>query len=284
MITITGATGTVGRHVVRELLARGERVRAFVTDRQEGRRLLGDVELVAGTFDDRDALDAAFRGADRAYILVPLHPNMAAWDAAAIDAAARAKVRHVVKHSIAGAQWEAVTFGKWHRASERRLEESGVAWTHLRPSGFMTNALGWAATIKSHGTVFLPAGEGKLGVIDPRDIGAAAASVLTSSGHEGKAYDLTGPAALSTGEQVAILSGVLGRTLTYIDVPDSAGREAMLHLGMPAPIVDAMIEFMGLVRAGHAASVSDGVTVLTGTPPRSFETWARDNAAGFNAG
>lgn len=284
LITVTGATGTVGQHVVRELRTRGQAVRAFVSDAAEARRVLGpDVELAIGTFDDRAALDAAFRGAAKAYVLVPLHPEQVAWDAAAIDAAARAGVGHVVKHSVAGAQWAAIALGKWHRAGEQRLERAGVAWTHLRPSGFMTNALGWAPTIASQGAVYLPAGDGKLGVIDPRDIGAAAAAVLTSSGHEGKAYDLTGPAALSTAEQVAILGEVLGRPLRYVDVPDDAARDAMLGLGMAPVIADAMIGFMGLVRAGQAAAVSDGVQVLTGAAPRSFEAWARDHAAAFAA-
>jgi uncharacterized protein YbjT (DUF2867 family) len=190
-------------------------------------------------------------------------------------------VKHVVKHSVAGAQWEAIALGKWHRAGEKLLERSGLAWTFVRPAGFASNALGWSATIKGGGSVYLPAGDGKLAVIDPRDIGAVVAKLLTTTGHEGKSYDLTGPTALSTGEQVAILGRVLDRQLTYVDVPDAAARDAMLGAGMPAPLADAMIEFMGLVRAGQTAATSDAVQTITGTAPRSFETWARDNAAAF---
>ena len=284
MILVTGATGNVGSRVVKELVAGGHAVRAFVTDENEARTLLGPkVELAKGSFDDRASLDAALRGIDKMYLLAPFQPgSMSAWEASTIDAAKRAGVKHVVKHSVAGAEYEpGITIGRTHRAGEKLLEKSGMAWTFLRPAGFASNALGWASTIKSQGAVYAPMGEGKMAVIDPRDIAAVAVAALTTSGHEGKAYHLTGPEALSVAQQVKILGDVIGRPLKYVDVPDAAAKDSMLGMGMSAPAVDAMLELTNLVRAGQAAAVSNAVQTITGKPPRSFEAWARDNAAAF---
>src|ERR1051325_10362069 len=201
-IMITGATGNVGAALVKELLAQGHQVRAFVTDVAEARAKLGDkVELVKGDFNDKASIDASWKGVDKLYLLAPAGPDLPKWEATFIEAAKRAGVKHVVYHSVAGAQYEANTFGRWHRASEKLLEQSGMAWTHLRPVGFMSNAFMWAATVKYQGAVYLPCGTGQMAAIDPRDIGSVAAKVLTSSGHEGKSYDLTGPEALGVADQ-----------------------------------------------------------------------------------
>jgi uncharacterized protein YbjT (DUF2867 family) len=284
MILVTGATGNVGSLVVKELVAGGHAVRAFVTDEAEARELLGPkVELAKGNFDDRASIDAALRGVDKVYLLAPFHPSLlSAWEATTIDAAKRAGVKHVVKHSVAGAQYEpGITLGRCHRAGEKLLEQSGMAWTFLRPAGFASNALGWASSIKAQGAVYQPMGDGKMAVIDPRDIAAVAVKTLTTPGHEGKAYHLTGPEALSIAQQVKIVGDAIGRVLTYLDVPDTAAKDAMLGMGMPAPVVDAMLELTNLVRAGQTAQVSDVVQTITGKPARTFEAWVRDNVAAF---
>src|SRR5690242_14738700 len=145
MILITGATGNVGVPLVRELLAAGHQVRAFVTDVADARTKLGErVELAKGDFADARSVEAALAGVERLYLLAPAGPDLPAWEAAFLDAAKRAGVAHVVYHSVAGAAYEANTFGRWHRASEKHLEQSGMAWTHLRPVGFMSNAFMWA--------------------------------------------------------------------------------------------------------------------------------------------
>lgn len=284
MILVTGATGNVGSLVIKGLVAGGHPARAFVTDEAEARKALGpEVELAKGNFDDTASLDAALRGVDKLYLLAPFHPSkQTTWEANTIDAAKRAGVKHVVLHSVSGAEYEpGILLGRCHRAGEKLLEKSGMAWTILRPTGFMSNALGWAASVKSQGAVYQPMGDGKMAVIDPRDIAAVAVATLTTAGHDGKAYLLTGPEALSIGQQVKILGDVIGRTLKYVDVPDSAAKEAMLGMGMPSAVVDAMLELTNLVRAGQTAQVSNAVETITGKPARSFEAWARDHAAAF---
>jgi len=283
MILVTGATGNVGSQVLQQLRAAGQPVRAFVHDGETAaRRFGGGVEIAVGDLNRPQTLEAALRGIDRLYLLAPLSPELQQQEANAIGAATRAGVRYVVKHSNIGAADDAGSrFQRWHRAGERLLEQSGMAWTFVRPTGFMSNALDWAATIKSQGAVYWPGGEGKLSVVDPRDIAAVAVKALTEPGHGGKAYDVTGPEALSTAEQVQTIATVIGRPITYVDIPDSAARASMVEMGMPASSVDGLLEFMALVRAGQAETVTDTVLQVTGQPARTFEAWVRENAAAF---
>lgn len=283
MILVIGGTGNVGGEVVRQLVAAGQKIRVLAREGKSAalKKLGTAVEIAEGDLARPDTLDAALRGIDRLYLLPPLVPMMQEWEAAAIQAAKRAGVKHVVKHSNMGAQYEGMTLPRWHRAGEKLLESSGMAWTFVRPTGFMSNALGWAATIKSQGAVYAPGGDGKISVVDPRDIAGVAVKALTERGHEGKAYDVTGPAALSTAEQVQTIAGAIGRPLTYVDVPEAAARDSMLKMGMPSVIVEAMLEFMAVVRAGQAATVSPSVQEVTGRPARTFDAWVKENVTAF---
>jgi (4-alkanoyl-5-oxo-2,5-dihydrofuran-3-yl)methyl phosphate reductase len=282
MILVIGATGNVGSEVVRGIVAAGHEVRAFVRGGDgAAEKLPRGVEIARGDLAAPASIAAALEGVDKMYLLAPLVPNMPELEAAAIGAAKNARVKHIVKHSNMGAPEGASTLQRWHRAGEKLIESSGIPWTFVRPTGFMSNAFGWAETIKTQGAVYSPGGTGKLSVVDPRDIAAVAVKALTERGHEGKAYDVTGPQALSTAEQVNTIAEVIGKPLRYIDVPEPAAREGMLKMGMPAPIVEAMIEFMRLVRAGDGAIVSNDVEKVTGRAPRTFAAWARENAAFF---
>jgi len=283
MILVTGATGTVGSEAVGQLLEAEQEVRALARDQASAARKLGDhVEIVEGDASQPDTLDAAVDGIERMYLLLPMVPTLPQLDADIIAAAQRAGVRHIIKQSNMGAQDEqATTMQRWHRAGERLIESSGIAWTFVRPTGFMSNALGWADTIRSQGIVYAPGGDGKLAVVDPRDIAAVAVASLTEPGHEGKAYDVTGPEALSAAEQVTMIGDEIGKPITHIDIPESAARESMLGTGMPAEIVDALLEFMTDVRAGRSATISSAVEDVTGRPARTFRAWAHDHAAAF---
>ena len=187
----------------------------------------------------------------------------------------------VVKHSIAGAQWKAVEMGRWHRAGEELLEASGIPYVFLRNAAFATNAFGWIPTIKAQNTVYGALGDTALPVIDPTDIAAAATVVLTTPGHAGQAYDLSGPAALTTDQQVQTIAAALGRPLTYVNVPDSAARDAMLGMGWPVQDVDAMIDFIQGVRPMGRIEPVGGVKQLTGKEPRTFAQWVDANIAAF---
>ena len=283
MILVTGSTGRVGGEVVRQLVAAGASVRAFVRGGPAAAsKLPAGVEIAHGDFEHPDTLAAAMRGIDKIYLLVPGTPQMPAQEAAAIDAARRAGVKHVVKHSVMGAREPAIALARLHRTSESVIEASGLAWTFVRPGSFMTNALDWAPSIKSQGAVFQPLGEGRVAMVDPRDIAAVAVKALTEPGHEGKAYDVTGGQALSMAEHVKIIGDAIGKPVRYIDIPEAGAREMMQNkLHMPPPVIDGLLEVFARIKAGKAAHVSDDVQRMTGKPPRRFDAWVAENVAAF---
>jgi len=170
---------------------------------------------------------------------------------------------------------------KWHDQGEQAIQETGIAWTILRPGAFMSNALHWRSSIRGEGKVYSNNGDGKLPPVHPRDIAAVAVRALTSDGHEGKVYPLTGPEALSMSEQVKILADAIGRPLEYVSITDDAARTGMEHAGMPAFLIDALIPFAAFIRSGRAAQVLHTVEEVTGRPPLGFSDWARENAAAF---
>lgn len=282
MFLITGSTGNVGTEVVKHLAAAGHKVRALVRDpRDAAKKFPTTVDIVVGDLDNIDSLVNAMKNVDKLYLLAPLTPSLVKQEANVIDAAKRSKIKHVVKHSVIGAQYEAITLGKWHRTGEKTLEASGLPWTHLRPSGFFTNTLGWAQMIKNGGTVYYPTGDGRIGLVDPRDIAAVATRVLTENGHEAKSYDVTGPKALTTLDQINIIARAIGKPIQYVNVPDQAARDSMLGQGLPTQIVDVMIEFCGVIRQNQAALVTDTVQRLGGRQPRTFEAWVQENVSWF---
>jgi uncharacterized protein YbjT (DUF2867 family) len=198
-----------------------------------------------------------------------------------VDAAKKAGVKHVVKLSVFGAEAETLTFGRWHRPVEKRIEASGMAWTHLRPVNFMTNMLGNVDSIKGQGAFYQPTADGKTSVIDPADIGAVAVKALTEPGHENKAYTLTGPDALSGAEQAAVLTKALAREVKFVDVPSEATKQALTGTGMPAVYVDALLDLLAAMKASKMATVTDTVQKLLGRKPATFADWAQRHAAAF---
>jgi uncharacterized protein YbjT (DUF2867 family) len=284
VIVVTGATGTVGSEVVRRLAAAGHWVRAVVRDEAAAAARLGPgVELARGDLSDPGTLEKPLTGATRMYLLAPLVPELAAWEAGAIAAAGRAGIRHLVKHSNIGAADDAASrMQRWHRAGELLIEDSAMTWTFIRPTGFMTNALAWAGTIRAQNAVYWTGGDGRVAVVDPRDIAAVAVAALTGTGHDGKAYDITGPQALSNAEQTAAIAAAIGRPLRYVDIPENAARDSMLSMGMPAEIVAGLLEFTAETGTGPDQAVSSAVPDVTGHPARTFAAWAAENAAAFS--
>ncbi|MCA1612387.1 MAG: NmrA family NAD(P)-binding protein, partial [Acidobacteria bacterium] len=182
-----------------------------------------------------------------------------------------------------GSDREDFAFGRNHRAIEKRIEASGVPYTFLRPNGFMQNYLAQAATIKSQGAFYLPARDSKYSLIDVRDVGAVAARVLTASGHEGRAYALSGPESLSNGEIARKLSAATGNPITYVDVPDDVFRQSLVEAGVPGPYADDYIDLNHYYIAGKGAAVTADVESVTGRAPRTFDEFASDFALQFKS-
>jgi uncharacterized protein YbjT (DUF2867 family) len=133
------------------------------------------------------------------------------------------------------------------------------------------------------GTIYLPWGNGKASFVDARDIAAVAAEALTSEEHEGKTYTLTGPAALGIAEVASILSGMAGREINYVDVPESAARDGMLQAGLPQWQVESLLELHATNKQNRWTAVTSDIEKVTGTPPTDFAQFARDHAEKFRA-
>jgi uncharacterized protein YbjT (DUF2867 family) len=281
MILLTGATGRIGGVALSALVQAGESVRVLARNPARLADAGPLVEAVAGDLDDPATLTPAMEGADRMLMLAP-GPDIAAQDAAMIAAAQQAGLRQVVMVSSLGAELGGIAGGGPHLPGEALLKESGLGWTILHPTEFMTNTIWWAETIRPTGSVFLPTGTGRVGFIDPADIGEVAAAVLTGDGHNGQIYRLTGPEALTTADVAALIGQSRGEPVTHVDVTPEAMAEGMTQAGMPPPLIDMMVTYYGAVKEGRVDVVTDDVPRLLGRPARSFAHWLAGNAAVFS--
>jgi uncharacterized protein YbjT (DUF2867 family) len=152
----------------------------------------------------------------------------------------------------------------------------------LRPVSFMSNALGWAGAIKARGAFSLPTAGGRWAAIDPADVGAVAVKALLTRGHEGKAYVLTGPEALSGAEYASKLAAVLGQAIAFVDTPAEDARQDMLKRGFPLVYADALSELFAATRAGDLDIVTGSVEAVAGRKPGTFEAWVERNRARFS--
>jgi uncharacterized protein YbjT (DUF2867 family) len=284
MILVTGATGTVGSEVVRQLRARAAPVRVMARDpaRARGAAAAG-AQVVKGDFSDETSLRAAVAGCDSVFILAPVHERMAEFENLTIDAAKMGGVRHAVLLSALGADPDSTAFfQRSHGEGELALHASGLHGTVLRPGFFMDNLLASSGTIKTRDTFFGIWGGHRLAPIDARDIAAVAAQVLVEGRpHHGKTYTLTGPQALSGAEQAAVLSSVLGRTITYTDLPREQYTQALASMGMPPWLAAAVTDLDRLAISGEAARLSHDVERTARKRPRPLERFVRDHIEAF---
>jgi uncharacterized protein YbjT (DUF2867 family) len=282
MIIVTGAGGTVGGEVVRQLQSAGAAFRgAYHSESKAVAARAQGIDAVALDFNEPESLDAAFRGADKLFLLSG-GANQVEQESNAVEAAKRAGVKHIVKLSVIGAGEESFSFAKMHRAAEKAVEASGIAWTFLRPNGFMQNMENYSLpTIKSQNAFYSSVGDSKVAHVDVRDIAAVAVKALTEPGHESKAYTLTGPSAVSNHEIAQKLSESSGRSINYVDLSDADLRQGLIGSGMPDGYADAYLDLMRFYRSGDAAVVSDDIRRVTGREPIAFEQYARDRGSAF---
>ena len=280
---VTGATGNVGARVVRELQGRGVSVRAYVRDPDKAVAMLGDgVELVSGDFSNPESARRALEGVEGVFLACANHPRQVEYETGVIDAARQAGVTRIVKLSALGAEIGAsVAFWDWHGRIEEHLRASGVPAVVLRPTFNMTNLLGSAEGVRHAGSLFAPANGARVAMIDPRDIAAVAAVALAVDTHDGKAYTLTGPEAITFERVAEELSTVAGRRVEFVDVPDEAARQGMIEQSMPESVAGEIAKVFGFLRWGDQDRTTDTVRTLTGREPRSVARFARDHAGLF---
>ena len=279
-ILVTGATGNTGSVLVPALRESGADVRIFVRDEAKAQPLkeLG-AEVVVGDLDQPETIAPAVEGVDKIYLLTWNGPTQAQQVKNVIAAAKNAANPHIVRHSMWGSEKSRIV--QQGDEVDEALKSSGLPWTILRPTFFMQNTMMAAETITSDGMLYWDVGDGKLGMIDLRDIAESALAVLTGSGHEGKSYILTGPEAISFHDVANTFSKVLGKDVTYVNVPHEASLESMVSMGFPEWIARGFGELMDGFSEGFADSVTENVATLTGHSARSFEQFATDFASYF---
>ncbi|MFK4041604.1 NAD(P)H-binding protein [Nonomuraea wenchangensis] len=276
MILVTGATGNVGSHVVRQLLEEGEEVRVM-TRNPGGHAFPDQVEVVTGDLTQPETLSGALSGIERTF-LFPVFHGVDGF----LDVAERAGLRHVVMLSSVSVTWpEPGWVGEVHLRLERSVEASGLAWTFVRPDGLTTNDLVWAPQIIDGDVVRGRYGEAATAPIDPRDIAAVAVRSILD-GRIGEGYSVTGPQSLTQIDRVRVIAETIGRPLRWEERSEDWFRDEMARAGMPAPGIDDYIDAL-TARVGRPTEVLPTVEQVTGRPPFTYAQWVADHAAAFGA-
>ncbi|MGP3920667.1 SDR family oxidoreductase [Nonomuraea sp. 10N515B] len=271
-ILITGATGTVSSAVLRSL-AGTEDVRVLVRD---AAKAPSGVEVAVGDLHDPATLGQAFKGVDTLWLLTAMGPQAPHASMNAVWAARNAGVGHIVRMSAIGAAHDAPTRnGRLHALSDVELAASGLGWTVIRPAFFMQNLFGSV----NGDTLYGATGEGRVSMIDVRDIGDFAAAVLRDPApHKGKTYTLTGPASISLGDAAAALSEVYGTPIDYQPVTVDDVERAMRAAGLSEWDAAVTKEYLTAYAQGWGDYTTPAFTDVTGRPGRSFTDFAKDHA------
>ena len=284
MILVTGATGLSGSELVRRLSGKRIPSRALVRNLAKAQplTLLPNIEVVVGDMARPESLTEALRGVERAILISSSDPMMVETQTSFIDAARKAGVQHVVKLSGIIPELDSpFRFARMHAEIEKRLEESGLAFTHLRAGEFMPSYFRQVPSIVARGVLALPMGDARIASVDIGDIAEVAIAVLTTAGHEGKTYPLTGPESLSMAEVAEKLSAVTGKTVRYVDVPPEEANRARLAAGMPPYLAEGLDELFAERRKGKESKVWPTIDEVFGWQPTSFDTFASRNVAIF---
>jgi uncharacterized protein YbjT (DUF2867 family) len=279
-ILLTGATGTIGQALVQQLQDRGTH---FAVMSSKAGREVGGRATVLGDMADPASLQQAFTGVETLFLLFPYQANAIELARNAVQAAQSAGVKHIVRSSGAGADASSpISIARMQGEIDQLIEQSGIAYTLLRPNGFMQNWVNFAAGQIKAGSYAAPNGDGAISVIDVRDIAEVAAIVLSDPAvHAGKAYNLTGGEALSTAQQVAMVAAAAARPVRYDDIPEAQAKTAMLGWGMDPLVVDWTLSLSHVYKQGWGAGISPDVQMLTGHAPRRFADFVAENAAAW---
>lgn len=283
MILVTGATGNVGRELIKILFNKSLPVRVFVRDRSRARAIaFPGIELVEGDFARPDTFTRALDGVDQLFLLIPSSSNVEQQQRNFVDAAKRARVKHIVKLSQFSADSAAPDrFRRYHAGVEHHILKSRVPYTFLRPNLFMQGLLNFRSTIESQGTFYAPAGSARVSTIDVRDIASVAAVALTHSEHENQIYELTGPEALTHAEMAVELSEAFGKPVKFVDVPPEGMLQTLLGMRMPRWQAEGVIEDYAHYRRGEASAITSVVRDITGEPATRFAQFAADYTRQF---
>jgi uncharacterized protein YbjT (DUF2867 family) len=284
-----GSHGATGNHVVRQLLAQGLSVRAFVRQADERAKELGELgaDIAVGDLHSFKDVRAALDGVQRAYFTYPVAEGLLEATTMFVSAGKQTGLRSLVNMSqITARPDHASPAARQHWLAERVLDWSGIGVTHLRPPFFLENLFNVAApTVGADSKIYLPYGQGRHAPIAGEDIARVAVGILTDPDpHRGRTYVPTGPASLTMAEQASVFTDVLGRETEYVEISVQAWREILSRVPVMTPY---LIEHLARVAESHQHGEFDAVTDVVGTiggaSPKSLEIFIRQNQTAFGA-
>jgi uncharacterized protein YbjT (DUF2867 family) len=285
MILLTGATGSAGSFISNEFVRQRQPVRVLVRNRAKATALekVSTVEIAEGDMSRPSSLGSALDGVDRVLMISAPLMDMVETQCTFVDACKAAGVRHVIKFSGLDARRDtAFPFGLMHKDIEEHLEKSGLAWTHLRPTGFMQEYLREAPSIINDGAFYLAQGDVRLNPIDLVDVAKVGFLLLRDGGHEGARIVMTGPEALTMAEIADRISRAIGRTVRYVAVSPMERRQALIAHGIPPEFADALDKQVEeRLKGGIESQVDLSTHQLFNIKPTTFLEFAQRNAAAF---
>ncbi|MDN5845867.1 MAG: SDR family oxidoreductase [Candidatus Nitrosocosmicus sp.] len=287
-ILVTGATGTVGSEVVKQLSknALSYNIKAGVHSVENANKIqqYDRVEAILIDYDKQEGLQVAFKGTDKLFLLTHPSSKSAEHESNLVSEAKRSGISHIVKQSIMGADLEAdVEAMRLHRQAEKAIEESGISYTFLRPNEFMQGFINFQGpTIRNHNAFYIPAENAKVSIVDARDIASIAVkSLMDSNRHYNKTYLITGPEALSYHQAAEILSNATSKKIQYVNISDEKAREAMKEAGLDDWLINTILDLYSYFRKGYASQVASAVEEVTGKKPIAFAQFAKEHVDAF---
>jgi uncharacterized protein YbjT (DUF2867 family) len=297
-ILVTGSTGTVGSEIVKQIASSSSSsnnnsdiiIRAAIHSQNKAdnfKEYSKKVQTVHMDYNKPETIAGALNQVDKLFLLTLPAPDMTVYSNLVKEIRKYgSSLNHIVKLSSMAADETglATTIGRIHREEEKIIEDSGIPFTFLRPPAFMQNFITqFGYTIRTQDAFYVPAGNSKVSFIDARDVAAVSVIALTSKNqqHIGKAYTITAEEAISYIQAAETLSKEVGRRILYVDIPEEEARKGMKQNGMDNWLVDAIMEFYMIIKAGHASQTTNVVEQITGRKPIHFSQFAKDYAEFF---
>jgi uncharacterized protein YbjT (DUF2867 family) len=282
MMLITGASGSVGKAVLQEASRKDSKIRAMYRSKGEAAKAPSGCETVLADYSDAQSLRKAMDGVSSVYVVCSPIPQLVELESNVLNACKESGVKHVVLNSAMGAGNYGKSFPSWHRKVEDKLKITGMSYTILRPNGFLQNIVAYnAPSIRTQGAFYAAMGDAKVSYLDVGDIAVAAVKALQGGAHAGKTYELNGPEAISNQELAKRISKATGRTVNFVDIPESAQREAMLGMGMPEWQVTALLELQQYYKQGGGAKTDELLKSLIEREPVTLDQYLVANAREF---
>lgn len=291
-VLVTGATGTVGSEVVRQLFRdRSDvNIKAAIHSVENAKRVHGNgIKVVQIDFNRIETIREALKGVDKLFLLNRDSPSMVELASNVIKVAKDIGIEHIVRLSAKGADVNAESSSlRMHRQVEKIIEESGIPFTFLRPNEFMQNFINLhGQSIRSNNAFYMAVGDSKVSIVDVRDIAAVAVKALTKDStddrYNDKVYTITGPEALSYYQIADILSDVIGRKISYLNLSEGDFGRSLKEAGVDEWFINVVLEMLdSYYRTGIAAQVVSDVEEITGRKPIPFSQFVKDYVQSFN--